>query len=207
MFDSNEDRAERREALFDIENFERDPENFYRRAGPLVYHDKKPSLVHNVLAELERQGALKAVITQNIDQLHQRAGSLKVIELHGSPRVHYCLRCAGIRVSYGEAAAAVAAGRVPRCPRCAAVLKPAITFYGEPLPLAARREAEEEAAAADLMLVLGTSLRVNPAAAIPRTCLRHGGKIVIVNRQDTPLDQAAFLRFRDLSDLKTQLDP
>jgi NAD-dependent deacetylase len=189
--------------VFDIDEFERDPSLFYTNAGPLVYtvHEKEPSAAHTCLAELERRGFLKAVITQNIDMLHQKALSRRVIEVHGSPRIHYCLRCAGIRTTYAEAAAAVKVGDMPRCPKCGRVLKPAITFYGESLPLEARREAEGEAQDADLMLILGTSLTVIPAAAIPRTTLQRGGKLVIVNDTETPLDEDAALRFRDLEDV------
>ncbi|MDR1596455.1 MAG: NAD-dependent deacetylase [Treponema sp.] len=195
------------EKVFDIDEFENDPGYFYTNAGPLVYtvHEKEPSVVHTCLAELERRGLLKAVITQNIDMLHQKAQSRRVIEVHGSPRMHYCLRCAGIRVPYAEAAAAVNAGQMPRCPKCGRVLKPAITFYGESLPLEARREAEGEAQDADLMLILGSSLTVLPAAAIPRTTLQRGGKLVIVNDMRTPLDEDAALRFWDLEEVFEEL--
>jgi NAD-dependent deacetylase len=191
------------ERAFYIEEFEKNPELFYRLAGPLVYtiHEKKPSRVHNALAALEQEGILKAVITQNIDGLHQKAGSRRVIEIHGSPRLHYCLRCAGIRVPYENAAPLVIAGRLPVCPRCGRPLKPAITFYGEPLPLEARRAANEEAQTADLLLVLGTGLQVNPAAELPRAALARGGKLVIVNRTPTPLDAQAALRFSDLEEV------
>jgi NAD-dependent deacetylase len=180
---------------------------FYRNAGPFLYtvHEKKPSVVHTVLAELERQGFLKAVITQNIDMLHQKAGSLRVIELHGSPRVHYCLRCSGIRVSYDEVAAIMNAGGMPRCPRCGRVLKPAVTFFGEPLPMDARREAETEAQEADLLLVLGTSLTVYPAADIPHTTLRCGGKLAIVNETPMSLDRNAVFRAGNLEELFNSL--
>ncbi|WP_010254181.1 Sir2 family NAD-dependent protein deacetylase [Treponema primitia] len=191
------------EKVFDIDQFERDPSYFYTNAGPMVYtvHEKEPSLVHTCLAELERRGRVKAVITQNIDMLHQKALSQRVIELHGSPRMHYCLRCAGIRVGYAEAAATVKAGQLPHCPKCGRVLKPAVTFYGESLPMEARREAEGEAQEADLMLILGSSLTVLPAAAIPRTTLQRGGKLVIVNDMKTPLDDDAALRFWDLEEV------
>jgi NAD-dependent deacetylase len=191
------------EKVFDIDEFEKDPSYFYKNAGPLVYtvDEKEPSIVHTCLAELERRGFLKAVITQNIDFLHQKAGSRRVIEVHGSPGMHYCLRCAGIRVGYAAAAAAVRAGSMPRCPKCGRVLKPAITFYGESLPLEARREAEGEAQDADLLLILGTSLTVQPAASIPRTTLQRGGRLVIVNDMRTPLDEDAILRFRDLEEV------
>jgi NAD-dependent deacetylase len=204
------------EELFSIETFERDPALFYEKAGPLLYHTRKPSVVHEVLADLEKQGVVKAVITQNVDMLHQSAGSARVIELHGSPVFHYCLRCAGIRMPFAAVKAIVSAKipaaektsaetSMPLCPSCGRPLKPAVTLYGEPLPMEARREAEAEAGAADLMLVLGTSLAVYPAADIPRTVLRRGGRIVIVNRQDTILDDAAALRFRDLEDVFSAL--
>jgi NAD-dependent deacetylase len=195
------------EKMFDSNYFEEDPLFFYRTAGSFVYtvDEKKPSIVHRSLAAMEDRGLLKAVITQNIDLLHQKAGSRRVIELHGSPQVHYCLRCTGIRMGYQEAAALVKGGLVPRCPHCGRVLKPAVTFFGESLPLEARREAETEAQEADLMLILGTSLQVFPAAALPRTTLRRGGEIVIVNAMETPLDINASLHFVDLEEVFEKL--
>jgi NAD-dependent deacetylase len=186
------------EIVFNIDYFEKDPWLFYSFAASYIYAEKEPSLVHRALAALEEQGLIKAVITQNIDMLHQKAGSRQVIELHGSPRVHYCLVCPGIRVRYEEAAGALRRGELPRCERCGRVLKPALTFYGEALPLEARRHAEDAARKADLMLVLGTSLSVHPAAELPRTTLRNGGKLVIVNETETPLDDLAALRFGGL---------
>jgi NAD-dependent deacetylase len=188
------------EEMFAINRFEEDPSFFYQTAGSFIYtvDEKEPSIVHTTLADLENRGWLRALITQNIDLLHQRGGSRRVIEIHGSPRVHYCLRCAGVRMGFAEAAALVKAGELPRCPHCGRVLKPAITFFGESLPMDARRDAEAEAAAADLMLVLGTSLTVFPAAELPRTVLRRGGQLVIVNATKTPLDDRASLRFDDL---------
>ena len=204
------------EKVYDPIRFEEDPAFFYKAAGPLIYQSFKkaePSLVHLVLAELENRGMLKAIITQNIDMLHQKAGSRatcssqrRIIELHGSPAIHYCLHCPGIRLDYEKAAALFEAGELPLCPRCGRALKPNITFYGEVLPLEARRQAEEEAQAADLMLVCGTSLTVHPAADLPRTVLRRGGRIVIINRQDTILDENASLRFRELEETFTELN-
>lgn len=195
------------EKVFYIEEFEKDPEFFYKTAGPFIYtaHEKTPSVVHTALAALEEQGALKAVITQNIDGLHQKAGSRRVIEMHGSPAFHYCLRCAGIRLPYTEAAPLALAGLFPRCPQCGRILKPAITFYGEALPLEAHRAACEEAQRADLLLILGTSLEAYPAADIPHMVLRGGGKLVIVNQSPTPLDSQAFLRFDSLEEVFARL--
>ena len=199
------------EKIFDIDYFEKDPSFYYSKAGSFIYNldEKKASIVHIVLGELEKLGYLKAVITQNIDLLHQKGGSKNVIEIHGSPKTHYCLRCAGVDVSYEEAAKAVRKGEMPLCPKCERVLKPAITFFGESLPVNALRQAVTEAQQADLMLVLGTSLTVYPAASMPEYTLRNGGIIVIVNNMPTSLDSRAKICFDDLStvfeELKTLL--
>jgi NAD-dependent deacetylase len=189
------------EKIFDINYFMRDPSFYYKQAGSFIYNidEKEASIVHLVLGKLEKLGFLKAVITQNIDLLHQKGGSKKVIEIHGSPEIHYCLRCSGVRMSYKEAATIVQSGGLPQCPKCGRVLKPAITFFGESLPAAALREAVGESQRADLMLVLGTSLTVYPAASMPEYTLRSGGKIVIVNNMPTPLDSRAILHFDDLA--------
>jgi NAD-dependent deacetylase len=189
------------EKIFDINYFERDPSLYYKSAGSFIYNidEIKPSIVHIVLGELEKRGLLKALITQNIDLLHQKGGSKKVIEVHGSPELHYCLRCSGVRMDYEEAAAIVRSGGMPKCPKCGRVLKPAITFFGEGLPAAALREAVSESQKADLMLVLGTSLTVYPAASMPDYTLRGGGEIVIVNNMPTHLDRHAAMRFEELA--------
>jgi len=189
------------EKMFDIDYFERDPSLFYAKSASFIYSldEKEPSVIHTVLGELEKQGVLKAVITQNIDMLHQKGGSKRVIEVHGSARTHYCLRCAGVRMGFEEAAAIVRAGGMPQCPKCGKVLKPAITFFGEALPADALRDAVTEAQEADLMLVLGTSLTVHPAAGLPNYTLRSGGEIVIINNQPTPLDRYAVMRFTELA--------
>jgi NAD-dependent deacetylase len=191
------------EKIFDIDYFEKDPAFYYRAAASLIYDldEKSPSVVHRVLAELEKRGFLKALITQNIDLLHQKAGSSHVIEVHGSPKIHYCLRCAGVRMPFEEAAAIVRAGELPRCPKCGRALKPASTCFGESPPMDARREATSEAQKSDFMLVLGTSLTVYPAASMPRYTLTSGGEIVIVNNMPTPMDDAALFRFDDLGEV------
>ena len=191
------------EKIFDINYFMEDPSFYYEHARSFIYglDEKDASIVHTVLGDLERRGFLKALITQNIDLLHQKGGSVRVIEIHGSPRVHYCLRCAGVRMPFAEAAAAVRQGAMPRCPRCGGVLKPAITFFGESLPADALRDATAEAQEADLMLVLGTSLTVYPAASLPEYTLRRGGRIAIVNNMPTPLDGRAAWHFENLEEL------
>jgi NAD-dependent deacetylase len=191
------------EKIFDIDYFCRDPSFYYKSALSFIYNidEKEASVVHTCLGELEKRGFLKALITQNIDLLHQKGGSRHVIEVHGSPRVHYCLHCSKVRMDFEEAAAIVRSGGLPVCPKCGRVLKPAITFFGESLPMEALREAVEEAQAADLMLVLGTSLQVNPAASLPNYTLQRGGRIVVVNNMPTPLDSRAFMHFDDLGEV------
>jgi NAD-dependent deacetylase len=196
------------EKIFDINYFEEDTSFYYKASQELIYNidEKSPSIVHRVLAELEKRGFLKALITQNIDLLHTKAGSVNVIEIHGSPKTHYCLRCAGVRMSFDEAAAIVRSGELPKCPKCGKVLKPAITFFGESLPIDALREATAEAQESDLMLVLGTSLTVYPAASMPQYTLSRGGEIVIVNNMATPLDGRAVLHYEDLGEVFNALN-
>jgi len=200
------------EKIFSMDFFLQDPSFYYNSAGSFIYNinEKEASIVHTVLGELEQKGLLKALITQNIDLLHQKGGSKNVIEIHGSPTVHYCLRCTGINMGFEEAAAIVRAGNLPKCPKCGKTLKPAITFFGESLPAQALQEAVRESQKADLMLVLGTSLTVYPAASMPEYTLRSGGRLVIVNNMSTPMDRNAVMRFDDLgevfSGLKLRLD-
>jgi len=185
--------------IFDLDVFADDPSFYYRHTRDFIYglENKKPSLVHDVLARWEAEGWLKAVVTQNVDYLHQRAGTRRVVEVHGSPAVHRCRSCSSTetferirdRLSAGEI--------VPRC-RCGGVYKPDITFFGEGLPPKAWAEAEALCKQADLMLVLGTSLTVYPAASLPELCVRSGGKLVLVNDQPTPLDPLSWKRYDDL---------
>jgi NAD-dependent deacetylase len=202
--------------IFDLDYFFRDPSFYYSHTRNFIYDldAKEPSVVHTVLGELERKGILKAVITQNIDLLHAKGGSRRVIEIHGSPQAHYCPACRNSTAAeeailagtvkdsgfmeFDAAAEIVRQGGMPRCEKCGAVLKPAITFFGENLPVHALSAAAREAETADLMLVLGTSLTVYPAAGLPRLTLQRGGKLVIVNDMETPLDGYAVLRFKDL---------
>jgi NAD-dependent deacetylase len=196
------------QAMFDIDYFERDPSLYYSSAGSFIYNidEREPSVVHTVLGKLEEQGLLKAVITQNIDLLHQKGGSKKVIEVHGSPKFHYCLRCTGVRMDFDEAAKIVRSGEMPKCPKCGRVLKPAITFFGESLPQDALRDAAFESQKSDLMLVLGTSLTVYPAASMPDYTLRSGGQIILINNMPTHLDRQAVMHFDELAPVFEELN-
>ena len=185
--------------LFDVGYFHRDPSYYYMKSKDFIYNleEKTPSLVHTELARMEAMGIVKAVITQNIDLLHQKAGSKRVIEVHGSPLVHRCLSC-GKTWNFDEIAETVQRDVVPSCDACGGVVKPDITFFGEALPADAVEEAIELSEQADVMLVLGSSLTVQPAASFPVYALRNGGKLVIVNNMDTPLDGRAELTYSDL---------
>ena len=195
------------ERIFDIDWFDRDPSIYYRGCRDLVYGlgAFEPGPVHKALKNLEDVGRLDGIATQNIDMLHQKAGSSRVYEVHGSPISHHCRLC-GAAKTFDEIMAAVEANGgaeklgdpyVPRC-ACGGVYKPDITFFGESLPEEAFVRSQELAIRADVMLVLGTSLTVFPAAGLPRLTLQRGGKVFIVNAQPTPLDEYAAGCYPDL---------
>jgi NAD-dependent deacetylase len=147
----------------------------------------EPNDGHRALAELEERGFVHAVITQNIDRLHERAGSRDLVEVHGSIRTSSCLDC-GTVVSFAEVVELLP---VPQCPNCGRVLKPDVVMFGELLPVAAIERANELAAEAGLMLVVGSSLEVYPVAGLPLETLAHGGALAIVNRGRTDFDARA----------------
>jgi NAD-dependent deacetylase len=197
------------EKIFDIEYFKKDPSFFYNAAKNFIYNldEKEPSIVHITLAMLEKKGMIKAVITQNIDLLHQKAKSERVIEIHGSPKYHYCIKChTDSTLLYEDIATILNRGELPTCNICGEIIKPRITFFGENLPVQALEDAQTQAQNADLMLVLGTTLKVYPAAGLPQTTLRCGGEIVIVNDMETHLDKYAVMRFTDLKDVFSKLN-
>lgn len=192
--------------LFDIGYFHRDPSYYYMKSKDFIYNleEKTPSIVHTELARLEEMGILKAVITQNIDLLHEKAGSKRIVEVHGSPLTHRCLSC-GKSWDFEEIAEMVRRDIVPSCDACGGLVKPDITFFGEALPAAAVEEAIELSEQADVMLVLGSSLTVQPAASFPVYSLQNGGKLVVVNNMDTPLDDRAELTYSDLLEVFSYL--
>ncbi|MCL2294352.1 MAG: NAD-dependent deacetylase [Spirochaetes bacterium] len=188
--------------MFDIDWFHRDPSIYYGAAKDFLYNmrDVSPSIVHQVLADLEAKGILKAVITQNIDVLHQKAGSKKVLELHGSIGIHRCIKC-NATATFDEVTEILNNNEVPHCKRCNVVFKPDIVFFGESLPMDVLSEAQVHASKADLCIVLGSTLTVNPAAMIPAFTVQNGGKLVIVNNMETYLDDRAALKYEDLGEV------
>lgn len=168
------------------------PEKFfgYYRTH-MIYPDAAPNGAHRALAELERRGKLTTVVTQNIDGLHQAAGSVNVIELHGSVMRNYCVRC-GRR--YPLAYITESTG-VPRCEACGALVRPDVVLYGECLDGEAWSRAEEAISAADVLIVGGTSLTVQPAASL--VGLYEGDHLIIINKTPTPYDGFAETVIRD----------
>lgn len=151
----------------------------------------RPNPVHTVLAELEGRGYVKAVITQNVDGLHQAGGSRRVIELHGSLRESVCLGC-DRRFSSGLINVEVRSPRdLPLCPECGGILKPGVILFEEPLPEEAIEQAVEETHQADLLLVVGSSLEVGPANRLPAMAASAGADLAILNLEPTWLDPRA----------------
>jgi NAD-dependent deacetylase len=196
-----------------LKAFRADPEQVWRFYAPRLrmLTGAEPNAAHLALAELERLGLVRAVVTQNIDLLHERAGSREVVEVHGSIRTATCPGCGAVH-PLEEVAILVEARGVPRCRDCGAVLKPDVVLFGELLPEAAIDRAYELAREAALMLVVGSALEVFPAADLPLEMLRSGGALAIVNRDATPLDGQAELRIggsagETLSALLAELKP
>ncbi|UCC54882.1 MAG: NAD-dependent deacylase [Anaerolineaceae bacterium] len=191
-----------------IDGFKRRPEEFYRWIHPLadlILH-AEPNPAHMALAELETHGPLKAIITQNIDLLHHRAGSSNVYEVHGHLRQATCLSCGYITGAERMLADFVATAEMPRCELCGDVLKPNVTLYGEVPPLNVFQAAEGWAATCDLMLVAGSSLQVMPVAELPLLARQNGSRLIIVDLLETYLDEMADLVIRgDVAEVLPQL--
>ncbi len=172
-----------------IDAFLADPEKVWDFYGKrLEMLDRaQPNDGHRALAELEDRGWVRAVITQNIDGLHERAGSRALVEVHGSIRTSSCLDCGNV-VPLEEVSRLLP---VPACPRCGRILKPDVVMFGELLPEAAIARATQLAAQAGLLLVVGSSLEVYPVAGLPLETLACGGSLAIVNRGETQFDARA----------------
>ncbi len=169
------------------------PEAFYAWIRPLVevLLDARPNPGHTALAELEAQGCLKATITQNIDALHQEAGSREVLELHGHMREAVCIDCYEVMPTAELLENFLATGEIPRCPVCNGVMKPNAVLFGEQLPIKVVNAAMMHIAQADLILVAGSSLEVLPASHLPLRVHEHEGQIIIVNLTSTYIDRIA----------------
>jgi NAD-dependent deacetylase len=178
-----------------IDAFRRDPARFwgfYRQRMEML-GDKEPNRAHEVLAELERRGLLEAVITQNIDTLHTKAGSERVIEVHGSIRTSSCQGC-GATYETADMGSLFRDDGAAVCSGCGGPVKPDVVLFGELLPAEAMAEAEELAERADLMICVGSSLEVFPVAGLPSVTRTSGGAIAIITIGPTPFDSNAVVR-------------
>lgn len=173
--------------------FRYQPETFFKWMQPLARKilSAQPNAAHYALADLEAQGYLKTIITQNIDGLHQMAGSQHVLEVHGQWREAICIRCYTIFPSEQFAEMYLGTGQVPHCSLCNGVLKPNVILFGEQLPAQVVMKAQQEIKKCDLVLIAGSSLEVAPVADWPHWAHSHGARLIIVNMQPTYLDELA----------------
>ena len=188
-------------------SFRSQPKRFYEWVRPMVgvITNAEPNPGHLALAQLEAAGLLKAVITQNIDGLHQKAGSHSVLEVHGHLREAACLDCYRVAPA-SDVLEVVLEGGVPLCPECGGVLKPNVVLFGEQLPADVVIETMEHVRKADLMLVVGSSLLVMPVAHLPALVHKDGGRVIIINQQETYADEFATHVFRgDLAEILPRL--
>jgi NAD-dependent deacetylase len=178
-----------------IDAFRRDPARFWSFYRPRfeMLGDKRPNPAHEALAELETRGMLEAVVTQNVDRLHRRAGTRRLIEVHGSIETSSCTSCEG-SWPLAEVEGLFDADGVAVCTECGGYVKPDVVLFGELLPEAAMSEARELAQRAELMLCVGSSLEVFPVAALPELTIASGGSVAIVTKGPTPYDAEAAVR-------------
>jgi NAD-dependent deacetylase len=178
-----------------IDAFHRDTKRFWDFYRPRFHDlaDKEPNPAHEALAELERRRMLQAVITQNIDRLHRKAGSREVIEVHGSIETASCTSCAAT-YRLGEVESLFDDDGIATCAACAGKVKPDVVLFGELLPADAMARAEALCASADLLLCVGSSLEVHPVAGLPQLTLGRGGQVAIITKSSTPYDRDAAVR-------------
>ena len=177
-----------------IDAWRRDPRRFWQFYGRrfALLSGKRPNAAHEALVELETRGMLDAVITQNIDMLHRRAGTRRLVEVHGSIATSSCRAC-GAGYAYDEVVERLGLDGLPLCD-CGRALKPDVVLFGEYLPLPALERASDLAIDADLLLCVGSSLEVHPVARLPELTLHRGGEVAIVTRGRTPFDDRAAVK-------------
>jgi NAD-dependent deacetylase len=189
-----------------IDAWRADPERFWHFYGNRfqTLEGKQPNGAHRALVELERRGRLDAIVTQNIDRLHRRAGSQRIVEVHGSIETSSCLAC-GARFEIAEVRARLDASpvSVPDCD-CGRPLKPDVVLFGEWLPEAALEEAYALAAGADVLLCIGSSLEVHPVAQLPGVTRRAGGAVAVITQGPTPWDARCAVKLD--GDVVAELD-
>lgn len=195
-------------SVLEIENFTNNPKKSWSVIKELFYtkfKDAKPNAAHKALVELEKMHKLRAIITQNIDNLHQKAGSTNVYEFHGNSQKLVCLKC-GEKFNLNQVNLD---DEIFFCPKCSGLLKPDFVFFGESIPSAAYNSAVRESQICDLFMIIGTSGEVFPAAIIPHTAKEHGAVILEINKSDSSFTDTVtdiFLKGNAVKILKELLD-
>jgi NAD-dependent deacetylase len=187
------------DTVADAEYFLRNPAYYWQFVRDIRYpalRDAAPNRGHRALAELEGRGVLKALVTQNVDGLHQDAGSVNVLELHGNTRRVRCLDCGG-RSGLEALEDRMRGEMPPSCPDCGGLLKPDVVLFGESLPEETLQEAIRQSRSCDCFIAVGSSLLVQPAASLPAMAKQAGARLVIVNKEETPFDSLADMVIRD----------
>lgn len=187
-----------------LSSFRYQPERFFEWLRPLASHmlNALPNASHLALAELENHGFLKTVITQNIDGLHQRAGSSKVLEVHGTLNTLTCIGCYQQHSTDDFIDAYIDHGEIPYCPDCKKILKPDVVLFEEQLPAKTWLRARRSSETCDVMIVAGSSLEVMPVAMLPARALEHNANIIVVNKSETYIDdQAAAVLNGDVAEI------
>ncbi len=176
-----------------LSTFRQHPERFYEWFRPLASQifEARPNQAHFALAELERSARLNAIATQNIDMLHQKAGSTNIMEMHGTLATLSCTQCFQKVDSLPYLKPFAEEGKIPACARCGSVLKPDVILFGEQLPQKAWYDAQRSSRACDLMIVAGSSLEVMPVAGLPMQAIDRGAHLLIINNSPTYLDVRA----------------
>jgi NAD-dependent deacetylase len=176
-----------------LSTFRTAPERFFRWFQPLASHIfyAQPNAAHLAVAEFERSGHVRTIITQNIDGLHQKAGSKNVVEMHGTLRTLSCTGCFKKFESDPFLQPYIETGKIPQCLSCNGILKPDVILFGEQLPQSAWYEAQRAARQCDLMIVAGSSLEVLPVARLPMQALDRGAHLIIINNTPTYLNVRA----------------
>lgn len=178
--------------------FRHHPEKFFNWVRPLAQDilTAEPNPAHQALARLERAGHLSGIVTQNIDDLHRRAGSEMIHEIHGHLRQSTCVKCYRQYPNSEHLREFARTGEIPRCPECGGILKPEVVLFGEQLPYFVVENARALIEAAELLLVIGSSLEVTPASVFPVHAINRGARLVIINHTKTYLDARADLILR-----------
>lgn len=182
-----------------LASFRYHPEKFFSWLRTLASNisTAEPNPAHIGISRLQKAGYIQTIVTQNIDGLHQRAGSSNVLEVHGSMATLTCVRCYQQVNAQGYTQAYLDHGEIPHCPDCNGLLKPDVVLFGEQMPVRTWLKAQEACKKCDLMIVAGSSLEVLPVAGLPMRAIEHGAHLIIINRSNTYLDVRADVVFSE----------